>query len=160
MNEMKLPPIFQIDHDILQPGIYISRIDGDITAYDIRMKAPNGGEYLTNSAIHTIEHIFNTYLINSEFGDNIVYFGPSGSRTGFCLITRRLTDNYSVQLIKDGFKYVAEFWGRIPGASHKECANSIEHNLPTAKEEAKNYLEIIRDWKKEDLAYPKEKEED
>ena len=25
---------FQIDHDVLDPGIYVSRIDGDITTYD------------------------------------------------------------------------------------------------------------------------------
>ena len=160
MKEMKLIPGFQIDHEILTPGIYISRIDGDITTYDIRMKAPNQGDFLTNSAIHTIEHIFATYVRNTEFGDNIVYFGPKGSRTGFDFITRRLTDNYSVQLIKDGFQYVAEFWGRIPGASIKECGNSIEHNLPTAKEEAKKFLEVIKDWTKDDLKYPtSEKEE-
>ncbi|MCR5207178.1 MAG: S-ribosylhomocysteine lyase [Eubacterium sp.] len=156
---MKLIPGFEVDHEILKPGIYIARIDGDITTYDIRMKVPNMGDYLTNSAIHTIEHIFATYVRNTEFGDNIIYFGPSGSRTGFNLLTRRLTDNYSIQLIKDGFQYVADFWGRIPGASRKECGNSIEHNLPTAKEEAKKYLEIIRDWTKEDLAYPKSEEE-
>ena len=97
MKEMKTVPSFAIDHDILKPGIYISRIDGDITIYDIRMKAPNQNDYLTNSAIHTIEHIFSTYLINTEFGDNIVYFGPNGSRTGFSLLTRRLTDNYSIR---------------------------------------------------------------
>jgi len=159
MSELKLPPVFQIDHDSLKEGVYISRIDGDITTYDIRMKAPNTGDCLTNSAIHTIEHIVNTFLANTEFSDNIVYFGPSGSRTGFNFITRRLTDNYSIQLIKDAFEYVAEFWGRIPGASHKECGNCLEHNLPQAKEESKKFLEVIKDWTKEDLKYPTSTEE-
>ena len=159
MSELKLIPNFLIDHDILEPGVYISRIDGDITTYDIRMKAPNQGDYLTNSAIHTIEHIISTYVSNSEFGDNIVFFGPSGSRTGFYLITKRLTDNYSIQLIKDAFAFVAEFWGRIPGASNKECGNCLEHNLPQAKEESRKFLEIIKDWTKEDLKYPVSEEE-
>ena len=155
---MKTIPSFQIDHNILKKGIYISRIDDDITTYDIRMKIPNGGDYLTNSALHTIEHIFATYVRNTEFGDNIIYFGPMGCRTGFYFLTRSLTDNYSIQLIKDGFEYVAEFWGRIPGASPKECGNCLEHNLPQAKEEAKKFLEVIKDWTKEDLEYPTSEE--
>lgn len=32
---------FCVDHTKLEPGIYISRIDGDIATYDIRMRKPN-----------------------------------------------------------------------------------------------------------------------
>ena len=151
---MKLIPSFQINHDILKKGIYISRIDDDITTYDIRMKEPNRGDYLTNSALHTIEHIFATYVRNTEFGDNIIYFGPMGCRTGFYFLTRNLSDAYSINLIREGFRYVADFWGTIPGASHKECGNCLEHNLPQAKEEAKEFLKVIENWTKEDLKYP------
>ncbi|MBR7072438.1 MAG: S-ribosylhomocysteine lyase [Eubacterium sp.] len=152
MSELKSS--FSVDHEILKPGIYIKKIDGDITTYDIRMKAPNQGDYLTNSALHTIEHIFKAFLKNTEFADNIVYFGPMASRTGFYLLTKRLTDNYSIQLIKDAFAHISEFWGRIPEASHKDCGNCLEHNMPQAKEESKKYLEIIQNWTKDDLKYP------
>ncbi len=151
---MKTIPSFQIDHNILKRGIYISRIDDDITTYDIRMKEPNRENVMTNSAIHTIEHIFATYVRNTEFGDNIIYFGPMGCRTGFYFLTRSLSDNYSIQLIKDAFQYIADFWGKIPGASPSECGNCLEHNLPQAKEEAKHFLEVIKDLKREDLVYP------
>ena len=151
---MKTPSRFEVDHNILKKGIYISRIDDDITTYDIRMKEPNREPVLTNSALHTIEHIFSVYAQNTEFSDNIVFFGPLGSRTGFCLLTRRLSDNYSIQFIKDGFQYIADFWGRIPGASPNECGNCLEHNLPQAKEEAKQFLDAIKDWSKDDLEYP------
>ena len=151
---MKTIPSFDINFDILKKGIYISRIDDDITTYDIRMKEANRGDYLTNSALHTIEHIFKDYVRGTEFGDNIIYFGPMGSRTGFYLLTRSLTDNYSIQLIRDAFEHIAEFWGKIPAAGHSECANCLEHNLPQAKEEAKKFLEVIKDWTKEDLEYP------
>ena len=151
---MKTVPNFEIDHNILEKGIYLNKIDDDITTYDIRMKAPNREPVLTNSAIHTIEHIFKTYAINTEFGDSIIYFGPMGNRTGFYLLTRRLSDNYSIQFIKDAFQYIADFWGRIPGASPEECSNCLEHNLPQAKEEAKLFLEVIKDWSKENLEYP------
>ena len=156
---MKQIPSSGIDYNVLKKGIYLSRIDDDITTYDIRMKLPNRGEYLTNSALHTIEHIFTDYVRGTEFGDSIIYFGPMGSRTGFYFITRRLSDNYSLQLIKDAFQHIADFWGKIPNASPEECGNCLEHNLPQAKEEAKKFLEIIRDWKREDLEYPAKEDE-
>ena len=88
---MKTIPSFQIDHNILKRGIYISRIDDDITTYDIRMREPNKEPVMTNAAMHTIEHLFATYVRNTEFGDNIIYFGPMGCRTGFYFLTRSLS---------------------------------------------------------------------
>ena len=151
---------FEIDHTILKKGIYLSSIDGDITTYDIRMKEPGREPVMTNSAIHTIEHIFKTYVKNTEFGDSIIHFGPMGSRTGFYLITRRLTDNYSIGLIKEAFQHIADYWGMIPGATAEQCGNCLEHNLPQAKEEAKQFLEAIEGWTKDDLEYPEKSNEE
>ena len=156
---MKTIPSFQIDHNILKKGIYISRIDDDITTYDIRLKEPNREPVMTNSAIHTIEHIFATYVRNTEFGDNIIYFGPMGGRTGFYFLTRSLSDSYSIELIKDAFKFIAEYWQAIPGVSPAECGNCLEHSLPQAKEEAKAFLKVIENWTKDDLKYPTSEEE-
>ena len=147
---------FEVDRSILKRGIYISSIDDDITIYDIRMREPNGETVLTNSAIHTIEHIFKAFVKKSEFSENIIIFAPMGSRTGFTLVTRRLTDSYSLQLIKDAFQYIADFWGMIPEITPNECSNCLEHSLPQAKEEAKNFLEVINDLTKDDLKYPAE----
>ena len=151
---MKKIPSFQIDHTILEKGIYISRIDDDITTYDIRMRAPNREPVMTNASMHTIEHLFATYVRNTEFGDNIIYFGPMGCRTGFYFLTRSLSDSYCIQLIKDAFAFIADFWGSIPGAAMSECGNGRDHNLLQAKEDAKQFLEIIQDWTKDDLKYP------
>lgn len=107
---MKTIPSFQIDHNILKKGIYISRIDDDITTYDIRMRKPNREPVMTNAAMHTIEHLFATYVRNTEFGDNIIYFGPMGCRTGFYFLTRSLSDNYSINLIKEAFQFIADYW--------------------------------------------------
>ncbi len=30
----------RINHDVLEPGIYVSRVDGDITTYDLRTRKP------------------------------------------------------------------------------------------------------------------------
>ena len=70
---MKTIPSFQIDHNILKKGIYISRIDDDITTYDIRMRKPNREPVMTNAAMHTIEHLFATYVRNTEFGQYYLF---------------------------------------------------------------------------------------
>ena len=69
---------FSINHDTLQKGMYISRIDGDVVTYDIRMKRPNQGDYLPNPVLHTFEHLFATYARNSAFADAVIYVGPMG----------------------------------------------------------------------------------
>lgn len=151
---MKTTPIAFADKNILKPGIYISSINEDITTYDIRMKEPNKEPVLTNSALHTLEHIIKDFLSKNEFADNIIFFGPMACRTGFYLITKNLSDKYSVELIKSAFKYAEEFWGRIPNATVNTCSNCLEHNLPQAKEEAKHYSSIIENLTKSDLDYP------
>ena len=59
---MKQITSFTINHDFLKRGMYISRVDGDVITYDIRMKLPNNaeGDYLEDFALHTLEHLFAT----------------------------------------------------------------------------------------------------
>ena len=49
--------------------MYLSRQDGDVLTWDIRMKKPNQGDYLTTAAAHTLEHLFATYARNSAVKD-------------------------------------------------------------------------------------------
>ena len=79
---------FSVDHDLIEPGIYISRIDGDIVTYDLRTRKPNAGDYMDNLTMHTVEHMLATFLRNSEIGGEVIYFGPMGCRTGFYLLVR------------------------------------------------------------------------
>ena len=53
---MKRIASFSVDHTKLIPGIYLSRVDGDIVTYDIRMRKPHTPPYLEHAALHTIEH--------------------------------------------------------------------------------------------------------
>ena len=77
---------FCVDHTKLEPGIYISRIDGDIATYDIRMRKPNTPPFLSNPVLHSFEHLFATIARNSEYGGRVIYFGPMGCRTGFYML--------------------------------------------------------------------------
>ena len=48
---MKKIASFSVNHDKLKKGMYVSRIDGDVVTYDLRMKVPNAGDYLSRSSI-------------------------------------------------------------------------------------------------------------
>ena len=74
---------FSVDHDKLEKGMYISRVDGDVVTYDIRMKKPNGGDYLGNGELHTFEHLFATYARNSRFSDSIIIYAASEDSAGY-----------------------------------------------------------------------------
>ena len=93
---------FAIDHDVLVPGLYVSRVDmGDIITYDLRFKRPNDGHPLDAAAAHTVEHIFATYLRSSEIRDKVVYFGPMGCLTGFYMILKGATHGEAIKAVKN-----------------------------------------------------------
>ena len=48
---------FSVDHTKLTKGVYVSRIDGELTTFDIRMTTPNLEPALDPRGAHTIEHI-------------------------------------------------------------------------------------------------------
>ena len=152
---MKKIASFTVNHDLLNKGIYLSRVDGDVVTYDIRMKKPNAGDYLSVGALHTFEHLFATYARNSVFSDRVLYVGPMGCRTGFYLLMR---DSVSVEevlsLVRDSFAFIADYTGTIPGSKRVECGNYLEHDLEGAKTVARDMLAVIKDWKKENTVYP------
>ncbi len=145
---------FSIDHDKLQKGIYVSRVDGDVITYDIRMKRPNMGDYLSNGALHTFEHLFATYARNSEYKDSVIYIGPMGCRTGFYMLLRDDVDKENVlKLVRDSFLFIKDFEGEIPGAKRRECGNYLEHDLDAAKVAAVDMIEVLKNWIPEKFDY-------
>lgn len=151
---MKKIASFSIDHDILMPGMYVSRIDGNVITYDIRMKKPNGGDYLSNGALHTFEHLFATYARNGEFEESVIYIGPMGCRTGFyMLLLDDMSRSDALKLVKESFAFIKDFEGEIPGAKRKECGNYLEHDLPGAKKTAAEMLEVLADWNADKMDY-------
>ena len=151
---MKQIASFQINHDVLVPGMYISRVDGDIVTYDLRFVRPNTPPYLEMPAAHTMEHLFATFVRSSEYEDNIVYFGPMGCRTGFYFLTRGMTHQQAITLTQRALAFIAEYEDAIPGATKIECGNYLEHDLPTARRYAASLLETLQNWTVELLDYP------
>ena len=146
---------FTINHDTLTEGIYVSRIDGDVTTYDMRTRRPNCGDYMDNLTMHSLEHMFATYIRNSAIGESVIYFGPMGCRTGFYFITLdTLSKARAIALTKNALRFCADFDGEVPGVSAKECGNYRDHNLEGAKAEAAAMCEVLEGWSEEKLIYP------
>lgn len=155
---------FTINHLKLLRGIYVSRVDtlpnGDvITTFDIRMKQPNREPAVSQSALHTIEHLAATYLRNQpEWKDKVIYWGPMGCCTGnYLLMSGKLTSKDILPLMQETFRFIAEYEGSIPGATARDCGNYTLNNLSMAKWEARKYLiEVLENIKDENLEYPQD----
>ena len=143
---MKRIASFSVNHDKITRGMYISRIDGDVVTYDIRMKLPNNPEdnYLSNGAMHTIEHLFATYARNTEYSENIVYVGPMGCRTGFYFtVWGDHSEEEIANHLMNVLKKVAVWDKPIPATTAEECGNYKDHDLEGAKHYAKQWCDGI-----------------
>jgi len=134
---------FTVDHTKIVPGIYVSRIDGDITTYDMRTRKPNAGDYMSDLVMHSLEHMFATYVRNSEIGESVIYFGPMGCQTGFYLLVRGLDNSTVLSVTKSVLRKIVLHEGKMFGESEIECGNYRNLSVDAAKEEAARYLAVL-----------------
>lgn len=149
---------FCINHDRLDPGLYVSRQDGDIITYDLRMVKPNQGTYLEDDGLHSFEHLFATFVRNSAYRDEVIYVGPMGCRTGFYLLVRdRVKKADVLRLVQDTCAAIAAYNGFVPGtSSSKECGNYRCHDVDKAKAYAAAYGQVLSSWQEAMMEYPLE----
>ena len=153
---------FTIDHNKLQPGVYVSRKDHIgkevITTFDLRMTSPNEEPVMNTAEMHTIEHLAATYLRNDpQYKDRVIYFGPMGCRTGFYLL---LAGDYEsadvVELVTKMYEFIRDFKDEVPGASPRDCGKYLDMNLGMANYLANRYLtQVLYDIDENHLVYPK-----
>ena len=153
MKDVKRIASFSVDHDLIGEGIYLSRVDGDISTYDLRTRRPNMGDYMDNVTMHSVEHMFATYIRNSEVGGDVIYFGPMGCRTGFYLLLRGEDYKRALTAVIDTLRKIVAHTGEMFGATRKECGNYIELDVEKARAECKRYLDILLS-KENDFKYP------
>ena len=155
--EMERIKSFEINHNILTPGFYISREDGDVITYDLRTRKPNAGDYMTNEAMHSLEHMFATLIRNSDITDQVVYFGPMGCQTGFYLLVRdKVSPKEVFEITKNILKQILEYEGPVYGASAIECGHYENLSLAAAKAECEKYLDVLNNQTNMEFTYPKE----
>ena len=137
---------FKIDHNKLNPGIYVSRTDGDIVTYDLRTRKPNMGDYMDNATMHSVEHMIATYIRSSALANDIIYFGPMGCQTGFYLLVRNGNNDEVLSVLKETLRKVLAHEGEVFGASQIECGNYKNLDITLAKEECRKYLDILEGY--------------
>ncbi len=145
---------FTVDHLKLNVGIYVSRVDGDITTYDLRTRKPNVDVLMDNGTMHSVEHMFATYARNSALKDSVMYFGPMGCQTGFYLLVRDAVHEQVLTMIKTVLLQIVDHEGEVFGKSAIECGNYHSLSIDAAKLECQTYYEKIKDWTEKDLVYP------
>ena len=155
---------FTIDHDVLVPGFYISRKDGDITTGKdfLRLCLRNFGvainmrdEPLSKPVpTHSVEHMFATYIRNSEIADSVIYFGPMGCQTGFYLLVRDVEPKKVFQITKEVLSQIIAHEGEVFGASAAECGHYENLDLEIAKEECRTYLAVLEKQTNMEFSYP------
>ena len=137
---MKTIQSFTVDHTKLLPGLYLSRVDGDAVTYDLRTRRPNGGDFMDNATMHSLEHLFATFVRNGPHGDKIIYFGPMGCQTGFYLVCRDLTNDMVKKEVFRVLEEILRYDGPMPGHSEKECGNYQNLSMEKGKAECRRYL--------------------
>ena len=147
---------FTVNHNVLAPGLYLSRRDGEASTFDLRFKKPNTGDLLTNAEMHSVEHVIATLLRNSPEKDAVVYFGPMGCQTGFYFLFdgAQLSESEAVALVQQVFARGAAYDGEMPGKSAAECGNYRNLDVALARDCCRYYAEVIADWNVEKLVYP------
>ena len=147
---------FSVDHNLLVPGLYLSRRDREITTLDLRFKKPNTGDLLSNSELHSVEHVIATMLRNHELKDGVIYFGPFGCQTGFYFLydTRIISDEQANEMLKAVFRAAAVYDGPMPGGSAVECGNFANLDVDASRRVCAYYADIIKDWTVNDWSYP------
>ena len=145
---------FTINHDVLMPGFYISRVDGDITTYDLRTRRPNMGDYMSDLTMHSVEHMFATLVRNSEIADDVIYFGPMGCQTGFYLLVRNADHKKVFEITKALMKQIAEKEEKMYGQSAVECGNYRCLDIDAAKKECAYYADVLEHQTDMTFTYP------
>ncbi len=144
MKEIQKITSFAVDHTTLREGMYISRIDGDVTTFDLRTRVPNAGDYMDHGTMHTFEHLFATYIRNGAIGHAVIYFGPMGCQTGFYLLTRAVAPELVRAAVLEALHAILAHRGPVFGNSAAECGNYQTLNLAAGQQEAARYLAILQ----------------
>ena len=78
-----------------------------------------------------------------------------GCRTGFYLLLAG--DHCSedvVPLVRDCFRFIADFQGDVPGSSAMDCGNYLDMNLPMANYWGRRYAALLENIPADRLVYP------
>lgn len=142
---------FKIDHMKLKPGVYLHDVKrlGQlyVTTYDLRFKKPNRGDFLTNSQMHSLEHLIASFY-GQFYAKDKIYFGPMGCQTGFYLV---VAGKKNLKWLLDTLPRLNTYintTNKIPGDSRNKCGNYKSLNIYVARQAWNNWYRNKVTWEK------------
>ena len=99
---------------------------------------------MDNLTMHSVEHLFATFVRNSEIKDNVIYFGPMGCQTGFYLLTKDVPDERVLEITMEILEKIVSYDGEMPGNTAVECGNYRNLNVDAARLECARYLDVLK----------------
>ncbi|MBO2562063.1 S-ribosylhomocysteine lyase [Shewanella algae] len=147
---MPLLDSFTVDHTKMEaPAVRVAKTmstpKGDtITVFDLRFCAPNK-DILSESGIHTLEHLFAGFMRDHLNGDGveIIDISPMGCRTGFYMsligtpAEGRVADAW-LAAMEDVLKVQDQ--KAIPELNEYQCGTYQMHSLEQAQDIARNII--------------------
>jgi S-ribosylhomocysteine lyase len=76
-----------------------------------------------------------------------------GCRTGFYLLTRGLSHENAIKLVREAYTFIRDYEGEIPGCTEVECGNYREHDLAAAKKDVVALIDKLQGYTVEMLDY-------
>ena len=78
-----------------------------------------------------------------------------GCRTGFYLLIKGDRSSAEIRpLVRDCFRFIADYQDEIPGASPKDCGNYLDMNLNMANYWGRKYASLLETCGDDRLVYP------
>lgn len=130
--------ITSTNYNKMTPGVYKHSSSGLVTIWDVRLKTPNSGDYLTPEIIHTIEHTLYAYLKYRYGTYRVLGVYPAGSQTGFFILTRFIGSTSIFEALLDYIDSL-DMTFAVPLADSESCGQYELHDLVGAKKVLKNY---------------------
>lgn len=73
--------------------------------------------------MHSVERLFATLIRNSGIKNDVLYFGPMGCQTGYCLFARNACHDGVIAAVKETLEQIITYDGPMLGKSEIECGN-------------------------------------
>lgn len=143
---------FKINHTKLKPGIYLHEIkqfgNSFVTTFDLRFKTPNRGSYLSNNAMHSLEHLIATFYATA-YPEDKIYFGPMGCQTGFYLVVNGRKNLAWLEKTLTRLNAYINETKQIPGDGPNTCGNYRTLSISTAQSAWNTWYQDRKNWQKQ-----------
>jgi S-ribosylhomocysteine lyase len=96
--------------------------------------------------MHSLEHMFATFVRSSEIGGDVIYFGPMGCQTGFYLSTTNSVTaaDIAAALTRVHNKvFPISSTDDIVGLNQIQCGNPYLYAIEETNEAMSNYIKVL-----------------